>query len=226
MAILQIMPDVAVLNILNYFDFWSAVPLDGVASYDEIAKHVQLPYEAVKRVLEHSTTLRLFTPVEEEGKPITKVQHSSRSAALARSSGLRALVSTLLDDAGPPMMVTKDALDRYSRGKEQLPLDMTQTAFALFHKGGTFGSYTNSWELLENDGEGDKKGWRQRNFVEFMRFIKEIFRLEAVVAEAVDWKAAGKATVVDVSYRCQRRVTPKQRLNKQLLLARWIRRPR
>jgi hypothetical protein len=203
------MPDTAALNILNHFDFWSAVPLEGSASYDEIAKHTNLPKEVVQRVLEHGTTLHLFTKAGPE-----RVKHTCRSAALVKSSGLRALVSTVLDDAGPPMTVINEALERYSAGKPELTRDMNETSFALFHKGGTFGNYKTSWDLLENDGEGENKGWRQRNFVEFMRYIKEIFRLEDVIKGAYDWKAAGKASVVDVSND----FTPMRSLSKGMIV--------
>lgn len=192
------MPDAACLNVLNYFDFWSAVPVDGSASYADIAKHTSLPEEVVYRVLQHAITLRIFAHTE-PGKTTSRVQHSSRSAALARSSGLRALVATILDDAGAPMMVMNEALQRYSRGKPALTQEMSESSFALFHSGGTFGKYGNSWELLEKDGEGEKQGWRQKNFVEFMRYVKEIFQLEGVVLDAHDWQSVGKATVVDVS---------------------------
>ncbi|KAL7626863.1 hypothetical protein AAE478_003637 [Parahypoxylon ruwenzoriense] len=191
------MPDAAALNILNYFDFWSAVPLEGSASYADIAQRVSLPEDVVKRVLQHAVTLRIFSETE-PGKLSSRIQHNSRSAALARSSGLKALVATILDDAGAPMMVMNEALQRYSRGKPALTQDMNETSFALFHSGGQFGKHGNSWDLLENDGVGEKQGWRQRNFVEFMRYIKEIFHLEGVVLDAHDWKAVGKATVVDV----------------------------
>ncbi|KAI1393732.1 sterigmatocystin 8-O-methyltransferase [Hypoxylon trugodes] len=190
-------PDAATLNVLNYFDFWSAVPLDGSASYAEIAQRVSLPEDVVKRILLHAVYLRIFEETD-PGKSSSRIRHNSRSAALARSSGLKALVSTILDDAGAPVMVLNEALDRYSRGKPALTQNVNETSFALFHGGGQFGKYTNSWDLLENDGEGDKKGWRQRNFVEFMRYVKEIFQLEGVVLDAHDWKAAGKAEVVDI----------------------------
>ncbi|KAI0902417.1 sterigmatocystin 8-O-methyltransferase [Annulohypoxylon nitens] len=191
------LPDAAALNTLNYFDFWSAVPLTGSASYAEIAQHVSLPEDVVRRVLQHAVTLRIFEETE-PGKSASLIRHTSRSAALARSSGLKALVSTILDDAGAPMMVLNEALSRYSRGKPALTQNINETSFALFHSGGQFGKHGNSWDLLENDGAGEKQGWRQRNFVEFMRYIKEIFHLEGVVLDAHDWKAAGKATVVDV----------------------------
>ncbi|OJD27556.1 hypothetical protein ACJ73_01056 [Blastomyces percursus] len=191
------MPDAAALNTMNYFDFWSAVPVDGTASYADIAKHTSLPEDVAYRLLQHAMTLRIFSETE-PGKPLSRVQHTSRSAALARSSGLRALVSTVLDDAGAPMMVMNEALARYSRGKPALTQEMNETSFALFHRSGIYGKYCNSWEFLENDGEGEKKGWRAANFAEFMRYVKEIFRLEDVVLQCHDWKAAGEATVVDL----------------------------
>ena len=97
------------------------------------------------------------------------------------------------------MLVMHEALDRYSRGKPALTQNMDETSFALFHAGGQFGQHGNSWDLLENDGEGEKQGWRQRNFVEFMKYLKEIFGLESVLADSLDWKSYGKGTVVDVS---------------------------
>ncbi|KAM0326972.1 hypothetical protein ACHAQA_006093 [Verticillium albo-atrum] len=192
------MPDVAVLNILNHFDFWGAVPVDGTASHATIAAHTKLPQEVVERVLEHATTLRLFAEVI-PGKPSSGVRHSSRSAALAKNSGLRALVATILDDAGPPMTFMNRALEEHCQGKKELSQDMTQTAFAVLHNNdGPFGKYANSWDYIENDGKGDRKGFRSRNFVEFMRYLKEIFRLEQVVLDAYDWKAAGDIKVVDL----------------------------
>lgn len=191
------MPDVAALDILNHFDFWSAVPLDGSASYADIAKHVALPQEVVRRVLEHAVTLRLFAKASEPGH----VKHTSRSAAVAKQPGLKALVSTVLNDAGPPLAVMPQALERYSRNKTTLTTNMGETSFALLQSGALARGYKNSWELLEQDGEGERKGWRQRNFVTFMAYLKEIFQLEKVILESFDWKTAGKATVVDVSAR-------------------------
>ncbi|KAI8628536.1 S-adenosyl-L-methionine-dependent methyltransferase [Xylariaceae sp. FL1651] len=189
-------PDATCLNILNHFDFWSAVPLEGSASYSEIAERVSLPKDVVYRILQHAITLRLFDEVESSS---SQVRHTSRSAALARQSGLRALVSSVLDVSGAPMMALNTALEKYSRGKPTLTKEMNETSFALFHGTGAFGKkHLNSWDFLENDGEGDKRGWRQREFVEFMRYLNEIFHLEGIILDAYDWKAAGDATVVDV----------------------------
>ena len=78
----KVIPDAAALNILNHFDFWSAVPVDGSASYAEIAQRTRLPQDVVYRVVQHATTLRLFAETE-PGKPSSRIQHTSRSAALA-----------------------------------------------------------------------------------------------------------------------------------------------
>lgn len=98
------------------------------------------------------------------------------------------------------MMTMPSALEKYSRGKSELTQDISETAFALFHSTGPFGKkHVNSWDYLENDGEGDRRGWRQQKFVEFMKYLKDIFQLEGIVLDAYDWAAAGTATVVDVS---------------------------
>ncbi|KAK6072736.1 6-hydroxytryprostatin B O-methyltransferase 2 [Seiridium cupressi] len=161
-------PDASALNTLNAFDFWSTVPLDGTASYEVISAHVSLPRDVVYRLL-----------------------------PLAKSAGLKALVSAILDDAGAPVMVLNEDLRWYKVGKCELVQDTDKTSFALFHAGGQFGSFRNTWELLENDGEGERNGWRQRKFVEFMEYLKDLFRPKGVVLNYSGWPPEGKVTVVD-----------------------------
>ncbi|KAH7032987.1 O-methyltransferase-domain-containing protein [Microdochium trichocladiopsis] len=187
------MPDASCLSVLNHFDFWAAVPVDRSASYSEISKKVELPEDVVRRVIEHATTLRIFAETV-PGSPTTRIVHTSRSAALAKSPGLKALVSTLLDDAGAPSMVLSQALEKYTKGRPQLTEKMSETSFAMLHKG----EYANSWDYIENDGEGEQKGWRQRNFVTFMSYLKDMFHLENLVADSVDWTSFGEAHVVDI----------------------------
>ncbi|KXJ92723.1 O-methyltransferase-domain-containing protein [Microdochium bolleyi] len=187
------MPDATCLNVLNHFDFWAAVPINGSASYSEISKHVELPEDVVRRVIEHATTLRIFAETV-PGSPNSRVVHTSRSAAVAKAPGLKALVSTTIDDVGAPCMVLNTALEKYTKGRPKLTEEMGETAFALLHGG----KYKNSWEYIENDGEGERKGWRSRNFVTFMGYLKDIFQLESIVSESVDWASFGKAHVVDI----------------------------
>lgn len=198
-------PDASCLNILNQFDFWNAVPVDGERSYEEIAEHVHLPVEVVARVLDHAITMRFFT---KSSPTANSVKHTSRSAALAKDAGLVALVQMVLDETGPPMLVLPEALRRYSQGKKEITKNMKETAFKLCHSGGVWGDFENSWDFIENDGvevgevgyEKKSKGWRQRNFVKFMAYIKDLFNTEDLVFNAVDWAGAGDVTVVDVSH--------------------------
>jgi hypothetical protein len=198
-------PDASCLNILNQFDFWNAVPVTGEASFDDVAKHVQLPVEVVSRVLDHAITMRFFAKAS---PTVTSVKHTSRSAALAKDSGLVALVQMVLDETGPPMLMLPEALRRYTQGKSEITKNMKETAFRLCHSGGVWGDFENSWDFIENDGvaEGEvghetrSKGWRQRNFVKFMAYIKDLFNTEDIVFNAVDWAGAGNVTVVDVSF--------------------------
>lgn len=189
------------MTILNYFDFWSAVPLDGTATYTQVSQKTRLPADVVYRVLQHGVNLRLFTEVDlGDGK--AGIKHNSRSAALAKSPGLRALVSSTLDDAGAPVMLLHESLRRFSQDKEHLTQNMDESAFALLHKTGVYGEqYERCWDFVENDGEGERKGWRQRQFVEFMKYIKGLFHMEDIVLDAHDWASVGAATVVDVSYK-------------------------
>ncbi|KAF9738301.1 hypothetical protein PMIN02_012901 [Paraphaeosphaeria minitans] len=192
-------PDMAALNILNRFNFWEAVPLDGSASIQSIAQHVNLPEEAVQRVIEHATTIRYFTYADPAHPSTSPIQHTSRSAALARLPGLRALVSGCIENVGPSMLVMPEALEKFSLGKKDLPTDVSETAFKLAHSGGeVFGEYNNSWELLENDGVGEKKGWRQRTFIEWMAYLKDIFGTVDLLLGAMDWEKEGSAHVVDI----------------------------
>ncbi|KAF2851527.1 S-adenosyl-L-methionine-dependent methyltransferase [Plenodomus tracheiphilus IPT5] len=188
-------PDTSCLNVLNQFDFWNAVPVNGSATFEEIAAHTKLPVEVVHRVLDHAITMRFFAKPAPTSRSVT---HTSRSAALAKDAGLSALVQMVLDETGPPMFQLPEALRRFSQGKPELTKDMTQTAFKLCHSGGAWGDYANSWDFIENDGEGEKKGWRQRNFVKFMAYIKDLFNTESLVLNAVDWAGQGPITVVDL----------------------------
>lgn len=193
-------PDSGTLSVLNHFDFWSAVPLNGSASYEEISAKTTLPVPVCQRLVEHGATLRLFSVTSDGTTGARRVHHTSRSAAIAQNQGLKALVSTILDDAGPAMSVMPETLRRYTAGKPALTQNVDETAFAVLNKdGGPFGSFQTSWELLENDGEGERKGWRQRNFAVFMRYVNDIFQFEKIIEEGYDWAAAGNIRVIDVS---------------------------
>lgn len=46
-----------VMDVLNQFDFWSAVPAGGSATYSEIVEATKLPEEVVRRILRYAFTM-------------------------------------------------------------------------------------------------------------------------------------------------------------------------
>ena len=168
-----VIPNAACLNTLNHFRIWNAVPLDGTASYKEIAEHISLPEEVAKRLLQHAFNQRIFT------ETASGVAHTSRSAALAKQAGLSSLVSSVLDISSTPLLVLNQALEKYTKGKSALSQEMNETSFAMVHGD----KFRNSWDYLEFDGEGIRQGWRQKEFVQFMAFVNVISRLESIVLD-------------------------------------------
>lgn len=185
---------------INYFDIPAAIPLDGDASYEEIGKAVKLPEEVIRRVLEHAVTLRIFAKVDPASMQ-SRIKHTSKSAVLLKNKGLRAIVNTNLGNSSAATCTLTRALEKYSRGQEKLERDLNKTAFSLVYSGGKLGTYTDMWDFIEKDGEGETKGagWRQKEMVESMKSIKESLGLEELLKQLTDWSGAGKAKIVDVS---------------------------
>lgn len=177
------------------------MPLDGDASYAEIAKKVNLPEEVVTRLLEHALTVRLFAK-SSPGRLNSRICHNSRSATMAKNTGLRSVVSTTLNNSAMSMACLPKALEKFHYGKDTFSRNMRETAFAYAYSGGEPGKYENTWDFIENDeGPGDKvKGWRQKAMVESMRWMKESLNMGEAMKVLTDWEALGNAKVVDVSF--------------------------
>lgn len=69
-----------VMDVLNQFDFFSAVPTGGSATYSEIVERTKLPEEVVRRILRYAFTMRLFAPVGRDS-----VKHTATSAYILRT---------------------------------------------------------------------------------------------------------------------------------------------
>lgn len=156
----------------------------------------------IRRVLEHAVTLRIFAKVDPASMH-SRIKHTSKSAVLAKNKGLRAVVNTNLGNSSAAMSTLTRALEKYSRGQEKLDRDLNKTAFSLVYSGGKLGNYTDMWDFIEKDGEGETKGvgWRQKEMVESMKSIKSSLNLGELIKKLTDWQGAGKAKVVDVSQR-------------------------
>ncbi|RYP05243.1 hypothetical protein DL764_003950 [Monosporascus ibericus] len=193
-----LLADATVLNIMNEFDFWSAVPLDGTASYEEIAERTNLPVDVVRRVIRHALNFRFFAETD-PGDPSTRVKHTALSGVLVSSAGARGAFQTMFEIGGGPTLMLHQALSKYNVGRAEMAQGADKSAFALFDSQHGDGKYTDYWQYLENSGEGEKKGHRQKSFSKFMDFLTSLFGHENVMAQCYDWKSLGAATVVDVN---------------------------
>ncbi|KND86898.1 6-hydroxytryprostatin B O-methyltransferase [Tolypocladium ophioglossoides CBS 100239] len=192
------MADSASLNILNYFNFWDAVPLEGDASFEEISKSVRLPQEAVQTVLRYAMNNRIFEMVNPTDAA-SRIRHTSRSAVMVREKSLRFIVSLTIDGLGGPLAILNRSLEKYFLGKTELSNEISETPFGmLYNEGGPLGKFKDYYDFIDREGEGEKKGWRQRDMVESLRLAKEKMGAEGALLDALDWAGAGKATVVDL----------------------------
>ena len=193
------MADSATLNILNHFNFWDAVPLQGDASFEEISKSVRLPQEVVQTVLRYAMNNRIFEMVDLTNAA-SRIRHTSRSAVMVREKSMRFIVSLTIDGLGGPLAVLNRSLEKYFLGKTELSNEISETPFGmLYNEGGPLGKFKDYYDFLDRDGEGEKKGWRQRDMVDSLRLAKEKMGAESALIGSLDWAGAGKATVVDVS---------------------------
>ena len=83
------------------------MPLDGSASYADIAKSTNLPEQIVRRFLRLAFTLFVFA---EEAPGSDYVVHTAASAHITRSLFVRSVVAHNMEDVRPAATVGVDAL--------------------------------------------------------------------------------------------------------------------
>lgn len=106
----------------------------------------------------------------------------------------------MLDTYGPAVTVLARALDKWSRGKDSIELELGKLPFNYAYSGGLLGKYDSVYDLVEEEGEGDKKGWRQGEMVKAMRFLKsQLDFKETMLFSLTNWNEPANAHVVDVS---------------------------
>lgn len=195
---IKALAEVSTFNILNYFDFWNAFPLDGDASVDDLAEKTKLPRDVVRRVLNHATAIRFFDKVNPVAADY-RIRHNSHSAVMARNPNLCGEVTNMLDTFGPPILLLARALEKWSVGQESIPLEIGKLPFNYAYSGGLSGKHDTVWDFVEADGEGDRKGWRQGEMVKAMRWLKDQLDYKVTVLyKMTDWNQPANAHLVDV----------------------------
>lgn len=154
------------------------------------------------------------------------VKHTSASALLARSQPHRCWVAHHMEESQLACTRLPEALRRYSLGKETPAQGLGETAFAVAFGGQDQHQYQNGqevsgegggtgngkeekgkvggvtfWDVLREDGEGDKKGFRTPRFAQAMMAGRSSSGVDFLdlLQKGFDWEALGEGAVVDVS---------------------------
>ncbi|KAJ4244805.1 hypothetical protein NW762_014383 [Fusarium torreyae] len=188
--------DTSILNILNQFEFWTAVPLDGSATYGEIANRVNLPESLVRRVLKYAISTRVFTSTPE--KP-DSVSHTSISAVPARNHLYQTWIRHLCEESWPGALHMAESFKKFSSGKEEPSQEPLESGFALANVDNLDEPQT-FWDYMNREVEGKPKGWRAKKFAECMQVAASAsaIKTDDLLKSAYDWNKLGEATVIDI----------------------------
>ncbi|KAL4780404.1 O-methyltransferase [Aspergillus varians] len=182
--------DATVVNILNEFNFFSAVPEAGSASFSEIARATTVPESLVRRILRYAFTMRFFALDSDPDR----VVHTALSAHMLRSPEMRAWVGHHMEEGRDAATKTVEAIRTFSAGRAEATEDLHETAFGL------------SWQRTRADGTltdffsmGDDDPARGQRFTEAMlASVGSGMVSGEETIEHFDWERLGTATLVDV----------------------------
>lgn len=198
-----------ILDILNQFDFFSAVPLRGSATYGEIAQKTNLPESIVRRILRHAFLGHIFA----EAPPSSgRVVHTAKSALVVKEPVIRGWIAHNLEEVRPATNNVARSLREHSAGHRIASQDPLQSGFALADLDGS-GRPVLHWDFLSNTPEGQREGYRAVRFSDAMETVAmtSVVASEDAIRLGFDWESLGDATVVDV------RATPQLTRDMQLI---------
>lgn len=185
-----------IMDIINQFDFFSAVPLGGSASYGEIASKTNLPESIVRRVIRHAMTMRLFAEKPPGSGSIT---HTSTTAFMARYPNWRSWLGHNFEDVRPGTVYVPESLSKFSAGRDKPSEDILNSGVALADVD-HLGHPISPWEYIDRTPEGKPEGYRANRFAEAMQIAASTSAVKAPdLLAAFDWNSFGEATVIDVS---------------------------
>jgi hypothetical protein len=177
-----------VLHAIVHFGMADAIPQHEHVPFKAVAKTVGLSTDRVQRILRHAMTNNMF----HEPRP-GYVGHTGLSSILIRQPASKAWILHSLEDI--PTAKVIQAMEKWGDS-----MDTTETASQLYfdhlasNPGGTW------WSVMENDGEGKKKGYRMQRFGEGMSWVSGGTSSKYdYLLQGFDWGSLGEATVVDVS---------------------------
>jgi 6-hydroxytryprostatin B O-methyltransferase len=178
-----------ILHAVVRFGIAEAVPLDEPVTFEAIAKKVGLSTDRVTRLLRHGITNNLF----EEPRP-GYVAHTGLSSIIVREPLSKSWALHNFEEVATTRFI--DAYDKFGESEEP-----TETANHIQFDYYATHPKDNVWKFFENDGEGEKKGYRMRRFAEAMVWAQGYRNDDDVyLTLGFDWASLGEATIVDVSF--------------------------
>lgn len=186
-----------VLDILNQFDFFSAVPLGRCVTYRYIARVTTIPELFVRRILRYAFTLRLFKETQPGSGYIA---HTATTAFLARNPVMRSMISHNLEEVRLADDYVPESLRKYSVGKATISQEIHESGFNIadIDRAGRPTAY---WEYIKRTPQGKPDGFRDKRFCEAMQVATASSPINSpqCLSEGYDWAGLGEAFIVDVS---------------------------
>ncbi|KAF8242762.1 S-adenosyl-L-methionine-dependent methyltransferase, partial [Wilcoxina mikolae CBS 423.85] len=178
--------DTAALSVINHFSIPKAVPVDGEASFAEIAASTGLSEDFVTRIIRYAMTSRIF----EEPRP-GYVAHTAYSCALLENKLFRGMISHHANEVFECTVKFIKAVDKYGDSGEP-----NETPFNI-----AFETDQILWSFYERP----ENEWRKQKFHDAMAFLTQQAELasggnsaDTLLEGGVDWEALGDGLVVDV----------------------------
>lgn len=124
------------------------MPLNGSASYAEIARKVRLPEPVVRRLLRYAMQNHLFA--EKGDQPGSdRVVHTATTAYIVRVPIVRSLIAYCMENAKPAAACGVEALWKFFEGTEVPTEEQNHCAWPLAYEDGKARG-EGCWEYLEN----------------------------------------------------------------------------
>ncbi|KAJ9645227.1 hypothetical protein H2201_000978 [Coniosporium apollinis] len=183
--------DQFVLDFLNQYRVFEAVPLDSDIPYAELASKVGVSESILRRVIRHAMTQHIFA---ETAPGSGRVVHTSNSAFVARTPLVKSWLGHNLEEVTAGSVKQVETIRTY--GDSQEP---NESAMCIALTGGPLEEGKTLFDFFGTDGEGDQKGWRMRRFGEAMKSATQSGAHSGHHVHAgLEWDALGDATVVDI----------------------------
>ena len=170
------------IQVIYRFKIAHAVPLEGGATYEEVAAKVGLTTHRVSSLLRQSAMHKIFY----EDSP-NHVVHTAISSLLVKDPVVEDWVGHFTEEGYPSNAKMSEAMTKYPKSEE-----LNETPFSIafnYEKPGGFFQF-----MAENED-------RQKRFFGAMMGVGMAPGVDyGHVAKGYDWAGLGNATVVDVSH--------------------------